>query len=266
MESIAASFLFVLGLAYGSFLNVCVYRVPRKMSLLRPPSRCTECGAQIKFYDNVPVLSYFLLKGKCRACRRPISLQYPLVELAVAFLFLASYLRFDLDLKLPLALFFVFILLLCGLIDLEWKIIPNAVIYPSLGLSFVLLALDGWLQPGFFPLTGPPSTLSSLSGFLTGGGLLLLVAFLSPVLFKKEGMGGGDIKLAAFMGVFLGWHVLVALFFGFLLGSLAGIVLIVQKKKRSEETISFGPFLALGGLIALFFGEPILQLYLLTWQ
>lgn len=262
MEFVVAVLLFVLGLAFGSFLNVCVYRIPRKMSILRPPSHCSHCEAPIKFYDNIPLLSYLWLGGKCRACGEAISFRYPLVELASAFLWLSFYFHFGLTFKLPTAIFFAFVLLLSGLIDLEWKIIPNAIIFPSLAVAAVLVFLELIWQSGVIPLAGAPSAVSALVGFLSGGGTLLLVALASPLIFKKEGMGGGDIKLAGLMGIFLGWQVIAALFFGFLLGSLVGVALVLQKKKKAEDMISFGPFLSLGGLIALFYGEQLIQAYL----
>lgn len=266
MEIIAAVFLFMLGLAFGSFLNVCIYRIPRKISIISPPSSCPRCGTPIKFYDNIPVLSYLLLGGKCRSCQDSISLQYPLVELTMGFLFLSLYLRLGLTFKLPVAIFFSFVLLLCGLIDLEWKIIPNVVVFPGLGISLALIVAESLLHPGLLPLAGSPSAWGSLAGLLCGSGLLLIIALASPLLFRKEGMGGGDVKLAAFIGIFLGWFVLIALFFSFLLGGLVGLLLVVLKKKDSKDLISFGPFLALGSLIALFYGEELFRFYLSMWQ
>jgi leader peptidase (prepilin peptidase)/N-methyltransferase len=256
----------MLGLAFGSFLNVCIYRIPQKMSILSPPSHCPNCATLIKFYDNIPVLSYLLLAGKCRACGAPISPRYPLTELTTGFLFLSMYLRFGVSARLLAALFFAFVILLAGLIDLEWQIIPNAVIFPGLGLSLALVVVELAFHPGVLPLPGRPSALNSLAGLLLSGGLLLLIALTAPLFFKKEGMGMGDVKLAAFIGIFLGWFVLVALFFGFLLGGLAGLLLVLMKKKGAKDLISFGPFLALGGLIALFYGEQLFELYLGIWH
>ncbi|MEW6188688.1 MAG: prepilin peptidase [Actinomycetota bacterium] len=251
LKGIMGLVFFIFGLAVGSFLNVCIYRLPRKESIIFPNSHCPHCGGVIKIYDNIPLVSYLLLKGRCRYCEGRISIQYPLVELLTGLLFLFCFLKFGPSTRFLSASFFTSILLLVAAIDLKHKIIPNKVILPALVIQAILVILSN-----------PQAMSSSLIGFFIGGGLLLLVALLAHLFLRREGMGGGDIKLAAFLGIFLGWYVLIALFLGFLLGAIAGIALIIFKEMSRRDIIPFGPFLALGGLITLFFGPQIFHYYL----
>ncbi|MDI6689414.1 MAG: prepilin peptidase [Actinomycetota bacterium] len=251
LKGIMGLVFFIFGLAIGSFLNVCIYRLPRKESIIFPSSHCPHCGRIIRAYDNIPLIGYLLLKGRCRYCKGRISIQYPLVELLTGLLFLFCFLKFGLSSGFLSASFFTSILLLVASIDLKHKIIPNKVILPALVVQFILVILSN-----------PQAIGSSLIGFFIGGGLLLLVALLAHLFLRREGMGGGDIKLAAFLGIFLGWHVLTALFLGFLLGAISGIALIIFKGMSRKDIIPFGPFLALGGFITLFFGPQIFRYYL----
>lgn len=257
-------FLFVLGLSVGSFLNVVIYRLPRKESLITPPSSCPNCHIPIKWYDNIPVVSFIILRGRCRNCGQRISLRYPIVELFTGILFVFVFLKvvgvpsstFDGSpppsigyqeiIRLIAYLFFVSILVAIAYIDAEHQVIPNRIVYPSFVIGSALIIIA---DPGNF--------LFYLAGFAVGGGLLFLIS-----LFKEGGMGGGDVKLAALMGIFLGLQVLLALFIGFLVGAIVGITLALFKKRSIKEPIAFGPFLALGGLITLFYGTPIINLYL----
>lgn len=250
-EIIAGIFILLLGLIIGSFSNVCIYRIPRQESLIRPGSHCPKCNQPIKFYDNIPLVSFIILKGKCRYCKEKISWQYPLVEFLTAVLYLLLFLRYGLQLVTFVYMFFCSALIIITFIDLKENIIPDV-----LSLPFLLL---GFLMSFFLKNLSP---INSLLGILAGGGVLLLVAILGGFLFKKEAMGGGDIKLAAMVGAFLGWQLtLLSLFLSFFTGAIIGIVILIKNKGESDP-IPFGPFIALGTIIALFFGHSIINWYL----
>lgn len=256
---IAVAFLFLLGLSVGSFVNVLIYRVPRRESVFAPPSHCPNCDTRIKWYDNIPLLSFVLLRGRCRACQERISLRYPVVELSGGVLFVAVFFKIAGISSLPLTypviaelaagLLFVTVLLAIAYIDAEHQIIPNRIMYPALILGPILLII-----------AAPANALTYLIGFAIGGGLLLVLALIKPA-----GMGAGDVKLAAFMGLFLGWQILLALFVGFLTGAVVGVIVALVRRRSLKEPIAFGPFLALGGLLAYFYGVPLTNLYLRTF-
>ena len=261
MTFLVSIFIFVLGLAVGSFLNVCIHRIPRKESITKPASHCPQCGHPLRIFDNIPLLSYFLLKGKCRYCGKPISIQYPLVELLTALLFLAVFAKYGIGWKTPVAIVFASVLFLSGAIDIKHKIIPNKVIFPAFGIGFLLLFVKALGGADFLPLVGASrSVFYPLLGLVLGGGILFV-----PALIKEDWMGAGDVKFTALMGLFLGGYVLLALFFGSLIGSIVGVTLILLKKLQRRETIPFGPFLALGALITLFFGPEIFSFYQSFW-
>ncbi len=250
-EIIAGIFILLLGLIIGSFSNVCIYRIPRNESLIRPGSHCPKCNQPIKFYDNIPLVSFIILKGKCRYCKGKISWQYPLVEFLTGIIYLLLFLRYGLQLVTFVYMFFCSALIIITFIDLKENIIPDV-----LSLPFLLL---GFLMSFFLKNLSP---INSLLGILAGGGVLLLVAILGSFLFKKEAMGGGDIKLAAMVGAFLGWQLtLLSLFLSFFTGAIIGIVILIKNKGESDP-IPFGPFIALGTIIALFFGHSIINWYL----
>lgn len=233
----------LFGAVVGSFLNVCIHRLPRCESLIWPSSRCPSCGQAIAPYDNVPVLAFLWLRGRCRACRAPIAWRYPLVEALNAFgyVWIAQWFGFDWPAIAYAALFSS--LLVVAFIDLDHQIIPDRITLPGIPIGFVCAATVlpvGWLN--------------SLLGILIGGGLLWFMAWISPYLFGKEGMGGGDIKLLAMVGAFLGWEpALLTVMVGASIGAVTGLSLIGLKIIRRDQYIPFGPFLALGALIALFF-------------
>ena len=241
-------FAFLFGLALGSFLNVCIYRIPLKKSIVRPPSSCPQCGAGIRFYDNLPVVSYIVLWGRCRHCRAPISLRYPLVEIIVGLLSVTLFIQFGLSPKSLFLLFFTAALIAVAFIDLQHKIIPDVISLPGIliGLAF-----------SFFPSAGV-SPLEALIGVIGGGGFLFLVGTVFEKITGREGMGGGDVKLLAMIGAWMGWK---ALPFVVLLSSLTGAVIggvaLVIARQGVRSRIPFGPFLALGALVFLFFGEDI---------
>ena len=246
-ESIVIALFFSLGLIIGSFLNVCIYRLPRGESVVFTPSHCTNCGCRIGARDLVPLLSYLWLKGRCRSCGMLISPLYPFIELLTGLLFAAAYLHSGLTTLLLKQLFLIAILVVVSLIDLKYYIIPDRMIIFSLacGILLNLLARD----------------LSFLSAIL---GLAAAAAFLlAPALIYRGGMGGGDIKLAAVIGFFLGWpNGLLAVFLGCLLAALIGIVLVLTRLKGRKDAIPFGPYLAVGTMLAMFFGNKWLSWYL----
>ena len=251
-SSILTLFSFLFGLILGSFLNVCIYRIPRRQSIVYPPSNCPECGRQIRFYDNIPVLSYVILLGKCRACAEPIPIRYPLVELVTGLLSAALLMKFGPTPQYPLFLLFCAALLVVSFIDLEHQIIPDVISLPGILLGFALSALGftgvGWLD--------------SLIGIVGGGGVLFLVAILFERITRKEGMGGGDVKLLAMMGAWMGWRalpfiILISSFTGTVIGG--GSLLVSGRSYRTK--IPFGPFLSLAALIYLFFGTEFVSWY-----
>lgn len=257
MEIIVLIIVAVIGLVIGSFLNVLIYRVPLKKSIAWPSSTCPNCNEPIKKYDNIPVISYLILKGKCRNCGEGISLQYPAIELLSGGLVVLSFLYFGITFQAILSSFFLLTLLTVAAIDIHHKIIPNVIILPSIIFSAVVVLVAEIFGYKSLPLVGQTSLVQAVIGFLAGGGLLLVIALL-----WRGGMGGGDIKLAGFMGIFLGPYVLMGLFAGFLFGSVAGLVAMAVFHKDRRDLIPFGPFLSLGAIVALFFGPAILNWYL----
>ncbi|MCE5311790.1 MAG: prepilin peptidase [Nitrospiraceae bacterium] len=265
--------LLIFGLVVGSFLNACIHRIPRDISLVRPASSCPNCGQPIKPWDNIPVVSYLLLRGRCRHCGLRISPRYPLVELLNGLLYLMAGTQFGFGWHLVFVLFFISAMVLIAFIDLDFQIIPDAVTLPGIVIGLAaasFLMPDPFLTPSLsslnlfetqlpadyrFVITG---FMNSLIGLLLGGGLYYLIAVLS-----RGGMGGGDIKMMAMVGSFMGWKaVLLTTFCGSLAGSLFGIFLMIFKGKGRKTKIPFGPFLAAGSLVTLFFGNAILTWYL----
>lgn len=241
----------VFGALIGSFLNVCIYRLPRQESIAWPGSHCPTCAHAIAWYDNLPILSYFALTGRCRHCNAGIPFHYPVVEILNAAGYIGILWIFGPNWSAVAYGFFYSALLVVAGTDLSHKIIPNVVTFPGILLGLVCAATV--LPLGF---------LNSVLGIVVGGGILWLLAWASPYLFGKEGMGGGDIKLLAMVGAFLGWKLAVmTIMVGSLLGSLVGITLIVAQVIKREDYIPFGPFLVCGALLALFFGQAILDWY-----
>ncbi len=243
--------VFLFGALVGSFLNVCIHRLPREESVAWPGSHCPECRRPIAPYDNIPLLSYLLLGGRCRSCRAPIPLRYPLVEMANAFGWVAIVAYFGWGWEAAAyAAFYSALLVITGT-DLSHTIIPDSVTLPGIVVGVISAAT-----------ILPVGLMNSLLGVLIGGGLLWGLAVVSPYLFGKEGMGGGDIKLLGMVGAFLGWRpALLTIMIGALVGSVLGLSLIAFKILRRDEYIPFGPFLALGALISLFFHQHILDWY-----
>ncbi|MCX8082502.1 MAG: prepilin peptidase [bacterium] len=243
--------IFILGLAFGSFANVVIYRLPKGKSIIYPGSQCPSCGKNILWYDNIPLLSYLLLKGKCRFCKAKISCRYFVVELITGLLFLSLYLKFGLTVNLLIYAFFVCCLLIMGFIDIDTYLISDVIVLPGIVI--------GLLCAIFFPqihydITKIGSIWYSFTGILLGSGILIFLAMIGKLLFKKEAMGGGDIKLLAMIGAFLGWKcVFITIFFASLLGTVISLSLIALKKKKMEDYVPFGPYLGLGAIVSLFY-------------
>ncbi len=244
-------FAFLLGAVVGSFLNVCICRLPEEKSVVTPPSACPSCGEGIRWYDNIPILSWLLLRARCRHCGEPISWRYPLVEGVNGLLTLALFAKYGPTLPF-LALFILSSSLVAiTFIDLDHQIIPDCISLPGILVGFAFSFFLPW--SGWF---------NSLAGILLGGGSLLLVAWGYEKLTGKEGMGGGDIKLLAMMGAFLGWRsVPFIVFAASLVGSVVGVTAMVIQKKDGKLAIPFGPFLAFGAMLYIFCGRQLITWY-----
>ncbi|MDP3285827.1 MAG: prepilin peptidase [Desulfobacterales bacterium] len=244
---------FIFGLCIGSFMNVCIYRIPLSKSIVTPRSMCPGCNILISAYDNIPVMSYILLKGKCRNCGIPISLRYPLVETISGLTALAVFMRFGISAEGLIYFAFISALLVITFIDIDHRIIPDTISLPGIPIGFLLASL---VLPSMNYKT-------SLAGILTGGGSLLAVAWIYNLITKKEGMGGGDIKLLAMIGAFTGWKgVLFTIFVASSAGTLAGIAVMLKTKKGMKLAVPFGPFLSIGAILYVFFGTDIISWYI----
>jgi leader peptidase (prepilin peptidase)/N-methyltransferase len=239
--------VFVFGLIVGSFCNVVICRLPQGKSIVTPGSQCQSCGRAIRPWDNIPLLSYLILKGRCRFCREPFSARYPTVELISGVLFMWMYFKFGFSVSFPVYALMISTLLVVALIDFDHKIIPNAITLPGMAIG---LGLSVWALP--------ITPLESLFGLVIGGTLFYLVAFIS-----RGGMGGGDIKLIAMIGAFLGWQgALFTIFSGALLGSLVGVMLMLFGRKGRKDKVPFGPFLTCGAILFILSGDDLIHWYL----
>jgi leader peptidase (prepilin peptidase) / N-methyltransferase len=252
MDSIYFIYSVILGALVGSFLNVVIYRLPEEgQSVIFPASHCPHCNTRLRWFENIPIFSWVALRGKCRSCKAPISLQYPLVELSMALLSAALYQHFAFSFAFFYYFLFVAALVAVIFIDLRHQIIPDRISLPGIVLGFA----GAFLHPF---VTWQESAL----GILLGGGILYAVALAYLLLTGREGMGGGDIKLLAMLGAFLGWQSLVYIIFASsLTGSLVGGIALLTQKKGGQTRIPFGPFLAFAALSWLFFQQNILSLW-----
>ena len=240
-----------LGLAIGSFLNVCIYRLPRGESVVRPPSRCPSCGRGLRWFDNVPVLGYVLLGGRCRTCRAVVSPMYPIVEVTTALVFVLQYLQLGWQPLLGVRLLFAAALIVLFVIDLQQRILPNIITLPgvAIGVAASLLFEPGWR--------------ASLIGVAAGGGALWAVGEAYFRLRGEEGMGMGDVKMLAMIGAFLGWQLmLVTLLMASLSGSVFGGGMVLLNRGGMKYALPLGSFLAAGALIATHVGQPLIGWYL----
>ena len=252
--------VFIFGAIVGSFLNVCIHRLPAEESLVWPPSHCPSCKTPIHFYDNIPLVSYFFLLGRCRSCKVKISPRYFMVELITAVMAVALLYVFGLG----FAFFFSFLLMaalvVIAFIDLDARIVPDIISLPGIVLGLIFALVNAWIV--LEPSAVIPSPISSFLGIILGGGLLLGVAWGYQLLSGVEGMGGGDVKLLAMIGAFLGWpSVPVTLFFASLGGSVVGLLLMLTKGVGGKHALPFAPFLCLGAIFHLFFGQHIISFY-----
>jgi len=240
----------VLGLAIGSFLNVVIYRLPLGQSLVSPPSTCPSCRTRLRWVDNIPVLSWILLGGKCHRCRAAISIQYPTVELVTGALFVLVTWLTPAGPLLAARLILVLILIVLFGIDLHHQILPNVITLPGIAIGFL------------FSLVGPPGWVNSLLGVLLGGGVLYLIAWTYYAVRHEEGLGMGDVKMLAMIGAFLGWKaVLVTLILSSFAGALVGVGIIALSRGGMRLALPFGTFLSLGALAAMLVGEPLVAWY-----
>lgn len=270
--TLIAVFVFLFGLIIGSFLNVCILRIPEKKSIVMPASACPKCGAKIRPYDNIPVVSYLLLGGKCRKCKTKISPMYPIVELLTGILFLGCYLAFGVTAEAAKWGAFSALMIVLVFTDFRERVLPDVVNFTGfgigLGISFFTQPTDGtalWLSNHIFAFPPPAPALSfvdALIGAAVGSGLLWLVSEAYFRLRGREGMGFGDVKMMLMAGAFLGAkRTLLTILAGSLLGSVLGLAFILARRKESDYELPFGSFLGMAALLVVFFGTPVVNWY-----
>ncbi len=252
--------IFLFGLSFGSFLNVIVYRLPNKSSLITPPSSCPACDKKLGFVELIPLLGYLILRGRCKHCQVRISLRYPLIELTVGLLFVLVFYYFGFTVDALRYLTLLYLLLAVALIDFEHRIVPNTIVAAglALGLIYYLPALVNiWLElPGF--LVAERDLLDAAGGFLLGGIIMLVI-----LLVSRGGMGAGDMKLMALIGLYVGLRgAAVVMLLGFFLGAVVGVTYMVLGKLTRKDALPFAPYLSLAALIQVFWGEQIWNWYI----
>ena len=261
MQLIIILYILIFGLVIGCFLNVCIYRIPTKQSIISPPSHCTSCGTRLRPLDLVPVFSYIFLRGRCRYCGERVSARYPMVEGLTAAVFVILYFRFSFSVEFMAAILFSSILICVAFIDFDLKIIPNGLVIAGLLNGAVL-----FIYNLFYPISmyGDRVWYNPLIGMTSGAGFLLLVAVIGSIVYKSEdAIGMGDVKLLAAVGLFLGWRLtIVALLLAVILAAITSLVLMIFKKLNIKSTVPFGPFIALGAFIAMVYGLNIIEFYL----
>lgn len=247
------------GACIGSFLNVCIHRIPRDASIVRPRSRCPACGSAIAWYDNIPIVSFFLLRGRCRRCAARISLRYPFVELLTAVLFLAVWNRYGFDARTPVFMAVISALILATFVDLDYMIIPDRISLGGMPAGLLASALVPSLHGETAAL---PALMASGLGILAGSGLLFLVALLGRLAFKKDAMGLGDVKLLGAIGAFIGWQgVVFTILVSSLLGSIFGVAMILGGARAWQSRIPYGPYLAAAAIIWILGGSVWWEAY-----
>lgn len=245
---------FLFGACIGSFLNVCIYRIPENKSIVFPGSFCPNCNNSIPFYCNIPIISYLFLRGQCKFCNQPISLRYPLIEALTGFFALLLFYRFGATPATIYWFFFITVLITISFIDFDHQIIPDIISLPGI----LIFASSFYFLPEM-------TFFKAVTGIIAGGGSLYAVAFLYYILRKQEGMGGGDIKLLAMIGAATGIKgILFTIFISSLLGTVVGISIIISTKIADTKLrIPFGPFLSMGAIIYIFFGKQLIEWYLM---
>jgi len=250
LDGFQIAILAVLGLAVGSFLNVCIHRLPRGQSLNSPPSRCPHCDYRLRWFDNIPVASYAILGGRCRQCRARISIRYPIVELVTMGVFVLHGAVFGWSALLVPRLVFACAMIVLFAIDLEHQLLPNIITLPGIVVGIIASSVL------------PPGITDALIGMVVGGGVLWLIGEAYFRFSGQEGMGGGDVKMLAMIGAFLGWKlVLVTLVLSSVLGSIIGLIVIALRKGGMKYALPYGTFLALGALVASLAGDAIVNWY-----
>jgi leader peptidase (prepilin peptidase) / N-methyltransferase len=250
LDGFQIAILAVLGLAVGSFLNVCIHRLPRGQSLNSPPSRCPHCDYRLRWFDNIPVVSYAILGGRCRKCHARISIRYPIVELVTMGVFVLHGAVFGWSALLVPRLVFACAMIVLFAIDLEHQLLPNIITLPGIVVGIIASSVL------------PPGIIDALIGMLVGGGVLWLIGEAYFRFSGQEGMGGGDVKMLAMIGAFLGWKlVLVTLVLSSVLGSMIGLIVIALRKGGMKYALPYGTFLALGALVASLAGDAIVNWY-----
>ncbi len=249
--SLLGLYAVVIGLCIGSFLNVCIHRLPVAKSIIHPGSSCPQCGTAIRIYDNIPVISFILLRGRCRFCSASISPRYPVVELMSGLFALAVFLKFGITMQALIYFIFIAALLVITFIDLDHQIIPDVITLPGIPLglaaSFGLPSVSFW---------------DAMLGLVAGGGSLMLVAWGYTLITKKDGMGGGDVKLLAMIGALTGWQgVLFTILVGSAVGTVCGLIVMQRQKSDMKLAIPFGPFLSIGAIVYIFFGPALISWY-----
>jgi len=254
-DTLALVGLAILGLAVGSFLNVCIHRLPRKASIVQPPSSCPNCGYVLRWLDNIPVVSYLMLGGRCRQCRTPISIRYPIVEMLTMAIFVLHYVVFGADVILVPRLLFACVLIVLFAIDLEHHLLPNVITLPGIVVG---LAFSTMVSPGL---------VDALIGTVLGGAMLWLIGEAYYRYAGVEGMGGGDVKMLAMIGAFLGWQlVILTLVFSSFAGALVGLLVIAIRRGGMKYALPYGTFLSLAALVSSLFGAGIVDWYLRLYQ
>lgn len=248
MEILITIFITILGFIIGSFLNVCIYRIPREQSIAYPPSHCTNCSNEIKWYDLIPIFSYiFLLKGKCRHCGEKISIRYPIIEFITGILYLMVYIKYGLTLECLKYITFVTILIVVGMIDFDTTDVYFSTTLTGTILAVLFIIANGYLYNDYKQY---------IFGGLLGGGIISIIILLT------KGMGWGDAEICLFSGLFLGFKfTVVMIFFSFVFGAAISLTLIALKKKNKKDYIPFGPFIVMAAIFTIFFGDNILLWY-----
>ncbi|MGQ9618824.1 MAG: prepilin peptidase [Candidatus Aminicenantia bacterium] len=248
----------ILGLILGSFLNVLIYRIPRGLSIIKPGSSCPECKTPIKWYDNIPVLSFIILGGKCRVCKKPISFRYPIVEIITSIALFLVYKKYLISFQFFGSVIFAFSLIVLAFIDLEHKILPDKITIPG----FIFFLFYSLSNPYHFSNILSRKIIEILGGAIVGGGSLIFIYLLYYLIRKEEGLGFGDIKMMLMVGVFLGIvKTILTLVVASILGSITGLIIAIVMKKGMKYALPFGVFLSIGAFISLMWGNEIISFY-----
>ena len=242
-------FSFLFGAAIGSFLNVLIYRLPENFSIIKPGSFCPHCKKHIKWYENIPIISFIMLKGKCSQCTQPISIHYPVVEALTGFLFFYLFMTFGLNLNFFFYIFFFCALIVISGVDFSDQTIPDIISMPGIVIGLIFQIING-------------NFLIGLIGMIFGGGLILLIRVVGGWAYRKEVMGLGDVYLTAMIGAFVGFPLIIpAIFIAALIGAIFGIIYIAYTQQNRESPIPFGPFLSIGGILSIIFRTQVIELF-----